>query len=88
MVLQDMEQTIEATVSELSPSLQRKIGKPLTTKVKVVFEEEDEKDEAISKWESYAQKVDETPPLSGVGGYIMECSREFRESSDFEHDHP
>ncbi len=40
----------------------------------------------LSKWAKIAQDAHETSPLSGLSEHVLECSKEFRESSEFSHD--
>ena len=80
---------LEATVAELSIPLQKKIGKPPTTKIKlIVSEEQPLPNFQTSKWAKLVERNRNTPLSLGKYTDQDESDRkEFRENFTFKHDH-
>ncbi len=42
--------------------------------------------QAESRWAHISERIRQAPPLRGVGEYVRECSKEFREDFALQHD--
>jgi len=48
--------------------------------------EADSEEQGGSRWTRFSERIRKNPPLSGVGDYVRECSRDFRDEFTFRHD--
>lgn len=83
---------IETTVNELSPRLQQQIGKPLTSKIRIIIEEpksdQNLSDIKSSKWAKFVEDTKHIDISDETYQHIQKCSMEFREEFTFKMDAP
>ncbi len=48
--------------------------------------ESSENHQKKGRWAKFSEEIKKAPPLSGLGDYVRECSKEFREDFALTHD--